>query len=95
MMEHQQNTDPSVGKPRDDVQPPERPSALEWDHRPRGAPAEEVVLVVERLVGRSQDDMLGDIKVRGIYPCRCTFAEAGGPQGTQEHRRSGQPDFNE
>src|SRR5829696_5242102 len=28
MMEHQQDTDPSVGKPGDDVQPPERPSAL-------------------------------------------------------------------
>jgi hypothetical protein len=33
MMEHQQDTDPSVGKPGDDVQPPERPSALQWDHR--------------------------------------------------------------
>ena len=46
MMEHQQDTDPSVGKPGDDVQPPERPSALQWDHRARGAPAEEAVLVV-------------------------------------------------
>jgi len=95
MMEHQQDTDPSFGKSGDDVQPPERPSALEWDDRATGTPAEEVVLVVERLVGRSQDDMLGDVKVEGVYPCRRTLAEAGRSQGTQEHWRSRQPGFNE
>jgi hypothetical protein len=82
VMEHQQDTEPSAGKPGDDVQPPERSTAVEFDQGAAGAPAMEVVLVAQRMVRRSEDDMIGNVKARRVNPSRRTLPQARGLLGT-------------
>jgi hypothetical protein len=78
VMEHQQDTEPSAGKPGDDVQPPERSTAVEFDQGAAGAPTMEVVLVAQRMVRRSEDDMIGNVKARRVNPSRRTLPRRGG-----------------
>jgi len=95
MVQHQHQTYTSARKPGYEVQSPKRPSAIKWDQRAQGAPAEEVIFSRQGPVGLSQYDVLADVKARGVDPGWSALAEPSGSQDAPQHGRSGQPGFDE